>query len=181
MNWNCGLLFVSWIKNLCWQPKLLDRLEFCRFVFKHLFFSHIGLRVWTFARFVRPLLTVILCVCEIWYGSNNTNNNNKDLYRAHIHPAGCSRRGNRKKHEYKQFTVIAKTHIMYRDTCTMQLQIYIFFEKLWHTMSFKQRLKSRYTMTRFEFSWKMIPESRSRDGKRPPPRSVLKLVPLGVT
>ena len=30
-------------------------------------------------------------------------------------------------------------------------------------MSFKQRLKSSYTMTRFEFSWKMIPESRSRD------------------
>ena len=28
-------------------------------------------------------------------------------------------------------------------------------------MSFKQRLKSSYTMTRFEFSWKMIPESRS--------------------
>ena len=34
-------------------------------------------------------------------------------------------------------------------------------------MSFKQRLKSSYTMTRFEFSWKMIPESRSRDRKRP--------------
>ena len=34
-------------------------------------------------------------------------------------------------------------------------------------MSFKQRLKSRYTMTRFEFSWKMIPESRSRDRIRP--------------
>ena len=33
-------------------------------------------------------------------------------------------------------------------------------------MSFKQRLKSSYTMTRFEFSWKMIPESRSRDRKR---------------
>ena len=41
----------------------------------------------------------------------------------------------------------------------MQLQIYIIFEKLWHKMSFKQRLKSSYTMTRFEFSWKMIPES----------------------
>ena len=27
-------------------------------------------------------------------------------------------------------------------------------------MSFKQRLKSGFTMTRFEFSWKMIPESR---------------------
>ena len=49
----------------------------------------------------------------------------------------------------------------------MQLQIYIIFEKLWHKMSFKQRLKSSYTMTRFEFSWKMIPESRSRDRKRP--------------
>ena len=35
----------------------------------------------------------------------------------------------------------------------MQLQIYIIFEKLWHKMSFKQRLKSNYTMTRFEFSW----------------------------
>ena len=34
-------------------------------------------------------------------------------------------------------------------------------------MSLKQRLKSGYTMTRFEFSWKMIPESRSRDRKRP--------------
>ena len=49
----------------------------------------------------------------------------------------------------------------------MQLQIYIIFEKLWHKMSFKQRLKSSYTMTRFDFSWKMIPESRSRDRKRP--------------
>ena len=49
----------------------------------------------------------------------------------------------------------------------MQLQIYIIFEKFWHKMSFKQRLKSSYTMTRFEFSWKMIPESRSRDRKRP--------------
>ena len=28
-------------------------------------------------------------------------------------------------------------------------------------MSFKQRLKFSFTMTRFEFSWKMIPESRS--------------------
>ena len=37
----------------------------------------------------------------------------------------------------------------------MQLQIYIIFEKLWHKMSFKQRLKSGFTMTRFEFSWKM--------------------------
>ena len=34
-------------------------------------------------------------------------------------------------------------------------------------MSFKQRLKSSYTLTRFEFSWKMIPESRSRDRKIP--------------
>ena len=49
----------------------------------------------------------------------------------------------------------------------MQLQIYIIFEKLWHKMSFKQRLKSSYTMTRFEFSWKMIPESRSHDRNRP--------------
>ena len=49
-------------------------------------------------------------------------------------------------------------------------------------MSFKQRLKSSYTVTRFEFSWKMIPESRSRDRKRPiTPGPVLKLVPLGVT
>ena len=40
----------------------------------------------------------------------------------------------------------------------MQLQIYIIFEKLWHKMSFKQRLKSSYTLTRFEFSWKMIPD-----------------------
>ena len=61
----------------------------------------------------------------------------------------------------------SKNKIMYRDTCTMQLQIYIIFEKLCHKMSFKQRLKSSYTMTRFEFSWKMIPESRSRDRKRP--------------
>ena len=61
----------------------------------------------------------------------------------------------------------SKNKIMYQDTCTMQLQIYIIFEKLWHKMSFKQRLKSSYTMTRFEFSWKMIPESRSRDRKRP--------------
>ena len=30
---------------------------------------HIG--VWTFARFVRPLLATILCVWEIWSGSNN--------------------------------------------------------------------------------------------------------------
>ena len=66
---------------------------------------------------------------------------------------------------YKQFTVIAKTKLW--DTCTMQLQIYIIFEKLWHKMSFKQRLKSSYTMRRFEFSWKMIPESRSCDRKRP--------------
>ena len=29
-------------------------------------------------------------------------------------------------------------------------------------MSFKQRLKSSYTMTRFEFSWEMIPESQKR-------------------
>ena len=49
----------------------------------------------------------------------------------------------------------------------MQLQIYIIFEKLWHKMSFKQRLKSSYTMTRFEFSWKMIPESQSRERKNP--------------
>ena len=49
-------------------------------------------------------------------------------------------------------------------------------------MSFKQRLKSSYTMTRFDFSWKMIPESRSRDRKKTyHPRSVFKLVPLGVT
>ena len=36
-------------------------------------------------------------------------------------------------------------------------------------MSFKHRLKSSYTtcMTRFEFSWKMIPESLSHDRKRP--------------
>ena len=34
-------------------------------------------------------------------------------------------------------------------------------------MSFNQRLKSRGTMTRFDLSWKMIPESRSRDRKRP--------------
>ena len=60
----------------------------------------------------------------------------------------------------------SKNKIMYRDTCTMQLQIYIIFEKLWHKMSFKQRLKSSYTMTRFEFSWKMIPESRSRDTEK---------------
>ena len=58
-------------------------------------------------------------------------------------------------------TTVAKTKLW--DTCTMQLQIYIIFEKLWHKMSFKQRLKSSYTMTRFDFSWKMIPESRSRD------------------
>ena len=62
-------------------------------------------------------------------------------------------------------TTVAKTKLW--DTCTMQLQIYIIFEKLWHKMSFKQRLKSSYTMTRFDFSWKMIPESRSRDRKRP--------------
>ena len=34
-------------------------------------------------------------------------------------------------------------------------------------MSCKQRLKSGYTLTRFEFSWKMIPESWSHDRKRP--------------
>ena len=36
-----------------------------------------------------------------------------EICSAHIiHPAGCSRRGNRKKkHEYKQFTVIAKTKL----------------------------------------------------------------------
>ena len=47
----------------------------------------------------------------------------------------------------------------------MQLQIYIIFEKLWHKMSFKQRLKSSYTSTTFEFSWKMISESRKRTRK----------------
>ena len=31
------------------------------------------------------------------------------------------------EHEYKQFTVIAINKIMYQDTCTMQLQIYIIF------------------------------------------------------
>ena len=36
----------------------------------------------------------------------------------------------------------SKNNIMCRDTCTMQLQMYIIFEKLWHKMSFKQRLKS---------------------------------------
>ena len=35
--------------------------------FKRLF--HIG--VWTFARFVKPLLVTIICVWEIWSGSNN--------------------------------------------------------------------------------------------------------------
>ena len=49
----------------------------------------------------------------------------------------------------------SKNDIMCRDTCTMQLQIY-----LWHKMSFKQRLKSGFTMTRFEFSWKMIPAAK---------------------
>ena len=49
------------------QPKLLDRFEFCRAVFEQLF--HAG--VWMFARFVRPLLATILCVWEIWSGSNN--------------------------------------------------------------------------------------------------------------
>ena len=38
----------------------------------------------------------------------------------------------------------SKNNIMCRDTCTMQLQIYIIFEKLWHKMSFKQRLKSGF-------------------------------------
>ena len=33
-----------------------------------------------------------------------------------------------------------------------ELQIYIIFDKLWHKMSFKQRLKSSYTMTRFDIS-----------------------------
>ena len=47
------------------------------------------------------------------------------------------------------------------------MQLQNICEKLLHKMSFKQRLKSSYTMTRFEFSWKMIPESRSRDRKRP--------------
>ena len=32
-------------------------------------FFHIW--VWTFARFVRPLLATILCILEIWSGSNN--------------------------------------------------------------------------------------------------------------
>ena len=50
------------------QPKLLDRLVFCRAVFYTTFFQ-IGVR--TFARFVRPLLATILCVWEIWCGSNN--------------------------------------------------------------------------------------------------------------
>ena len=61
----------------------------------------------------------------------------------------------------------SKNKTMYRDTCKMQLQIYIIFEELWHKMSFKQWLKSSYTMTTFEFSREMIPESRSRDRKRP--------------
>ena len=60
----------------------------------------------------------------------------------------------------------SKNNIMCRDTCTVQLQIYVIFAKWWHKMSFKQRLKSGFTITRFEFSWKMIPESRSRDRKR---------------
>ena len=63
---------------------------------------------------------------------------------------------------------------MCRDTCIMQLQIYIIFDKLWHKMSFKQRLKSGFTMTRFEFSWKITPESRSRDRKRK--RSITPLI-----
>ena len=40
----------------------------------------------------------------------------------------------------------------------MQLQIYIILQKLGHKMSYK----SSFSLTRFEFRWKMIPESRSR-------------------
>ena len=34
-------------------------------------------------------------------------------------------------------TIYNDSRDMCRDTCTMQLQIYIIFEKLWHKMSFK--------------------------------------------
>ena len=57
---------------------------------------------------------------------------------------------------------------MYRDTCLIAITKYtssLIF--CLHKMSFTHQLKSSYTMTRFEFSWKMIPESRSRDRKRP--------------
>ena len=54
----------------------------------------------------------------------------------------------------------SKNKIMYRDAyvqCNYKIYMYIIFEKLWHKMSFEQRLKSSYmyTMTRFEFSWKL--------------------------
>ena len=44
--------------------------------FKRLF--HIG--VWTFARFVRPLLATTLYVWEIWSGSNNCSDFEADLW-----------------------------------------------------------------------------------------------------
>ena len=48
---------------------------------------------------------------------------------AHISTLLGAQDAETEKHEYKQFTVIAKTK--FRDTCIMQLQIlYIIFEKL---------------------------------------------------
>ena len=35
------------------------------------FKRHFYVGVWTFARFVKPLLATVLCVWEIWSGSNN--------------------------------------------------------------------------------------------------------------
>ena len=83
----------------------------------------------------------------------------------------------------------SKNKIMYRDTCTMQLQIrvYINFEKLWHKMSFKQRLKSGYTCVLWQDSslvgrwFHCLGAATEKDLHVCHPRSVLKLVPLGVT
>ena len=68
------------------------------------------------------------------------------MYMYIIHPAGCSRHRNKEKTWIQTIYSDSKNKIMYRDTCTIQLQIYIICEKLWHKMSFKQRLKSSYIL-----------------------------------
>ena len=78
--------------------------------------------------------------------------------KTNIHPAGCSRRGNKVHTIYSD----SKNNIMYRDACTMQLQIYIIFKQLWHKMSFKQRLKP--TMTRLAVYIDIFAKIKSETG-----------------
>ena len=59
--------FLFFIFAMKWCPlaaKIAGSSVLC---FKRL--VHIG--VWTFSWFVRPLLATILCIWEIWFGSNN--------------------------------------------------------------------------------------------------------------